>query len=104
MVECHGEAKLLTSHGGKAERQGGANPLLKLVTSDLLISPTFQSFRHFLEVPPAGHPAFNTRTIGNIWLHHNRLHSAKKLAQKWYLKLPLRSNMCGSASVFPGVT
>lgn len=77
--------------GGKAARQGGANPLLRLFTRDLLISPTFQSSHHFPEVPPPGHPAFNTRTFGNIWLHHNRLHSAKKLAQKWYLKLPLCS-------------
>lgn len=103
-AEHHGEAKLLTTCGGKAARQGGVNPFLRLVTRDLLISPTFQSSRHFPEVPPPGHPAFNTRTFGNIWLHHNRLHSAKKLAQKWYLKLPLCSNMCGSAFVFPGVT
>lgn len=41
-VEHHGEAKLLTSCGGKAERQGGANPLQRYITSDLPISPTFK--------------------------------------------------------------
>lgn len=53
------------------QRQGGTCPLQRCVTSDLPLSPTFQSFHHFPEVPPAGDQAFRTWAMGNIWLPLN---------------------------------